>query len=119
MAFPGELNINYYKGDTYDFNLYPKTTDGLSFNLENYSVIFTIAEFRGGVGLSTQVQAYASIINNDHIACKIRPSDGRQLSAGTTYIYDVQITNSATSPATIYTIITGTIAVTDDVTGAV
>ena len=37
MAFPGTLNINYYKGDTYEFNIYPKkSTDGSAFDLTSF-----------------------------------------------------------------------------------
>jgi hypothetical protein len=43
------------------------------------------------------------------------PGVGRQLNPGT-YVYDVQITSGA---AVIYTLLTGTITVTDDITGAV
>jgi hypothetical protein len=119
MAFPGTLNINYYRGDTYEFILYPKKADGTIFNLINYSSAFKIAAVRGAAGVSGQVEASATIANDGNsLICRIRPADGRQLAAGTTYVYDVQITNSSTVPATIYTLVTGTISVTDDVTGA-
>jgi hypothetical protein len=42
------------------------------------------------------------------------PGVGRDLAAGT-YVYDVQIDNG---PSEIYTILTGTITVTNDITGA-
>ena len=38
------------------------------------------------------------------------------LTAGTTYVYDVQIENGA---SIVYTLLTGSITVTDDITGAV
>jgi hypothetical protein len=48
MAFPGTFNINYYKGDTYEFNVYPKTTDGAVFSMQGYeSTRFTISPVRG------------------------------------------------------------------------
>ena len=47
MAFPGELNINYYKGDTYEFSIYPKNADGSAMNLTNYLPQFTISLARG------------------------------------------------------------------------
>jgi hypothetical protein len=121
MAFPGELNINYYRGDTYDFNVYPKKTDGTVFDLTNYgNASFTISTARGTAGVSSKVEAIATVSSDaTYLACKIRPADGRQLVGGTQYVYDVQVTNPSTSPATIYTLLTGTISVTDDITGAV
>jgi len=43
------------------------------------------------------------------------PGVGRSLTAGT-FVYDVQITTGA---ANIITVLTGSITVTDDITGAV
>jgi len=121
MAFPGELNINYYKGDTYEFNIYPKKTDGTIFNLINYGdATFKIATVRGSAGVATQVTALAEISeDNTYIKCTIRPADGRQLTGGVQYVYDIQITNPTPSPSVIYTLLTGTISVTEDITGAV
>ena len=54
---------------------------------------------------------------NDLIRCTILPDTLRDVAAGT-YVYDIQINN--TEDATqIYTILTGTITMTDDITGAV
>lgn len=48
MAFPGTFNINYYKGDTYEFNVYPKTTAGAVFSMQGYETTkFTISSVRG------------------------------------------------------------------------
>jgi hypothetical protein len=120
MAFPGTLNINYYRGDTYEFILYPKKADGTIFNLANYGTpSFRIAPTRGLLGFPNQVEAWAKISDDaGSILCRIQPAAGRQLTAGTTYVYDIQITNSTTVPATIYTLVTGTVTVTDDVSGA-
>ena len=52
---------------------------------------------------------------SDTVTCTILPGVGRDLSPGS-YVYDVQITTGAT---VIYTILTGSITVTDDITGAV
>jgi hypothetical protein len=120
MAFPGTYNINYYKGDTYEFRIYPKDAEGNPFPLGDYdgSETFTIANARGNpVGL-TNVIAFAKIVD-DHVLCAIRPSDGITLAAGTTYYYDVQIDKDQVGsyPLT-YTLLTGTITVTDHVSGA-
>ena len=77
--------------------------------------VFTIANRRGSAG--TQVEATAVIDTaTDIVTCTIEPAQGRQLVAGTTYVYDVQINNGA---GVIYTLLTGSITVTDDVSGAV
>ena len=34
MAFPGTYNFNYYRGDTNEFVISPKNSDGTTFQLE-------------------------------------------------------------------------------------
>ena len=117
MAFPGTYNFSYYRGDTYQFVIRPKNANGSTMSLDAYegNEIFTIANRRGSTGI--QVNATAVIdIANDLVTCTIEPTQGRQLVAGTTYVYDVQIDNGA---GVIYTLLTGSITVTDDVSGAV
>lgn len=114
MAFPGTYNFSYYRGDTAEFVVRPKTSNGSAFDLTDYSADFTIANRRGSTG--SQQTAVTSIdILNSTITCTILPSTGRSLNPGT-YVYDVQINNGSNQ---IFTILTGTITVTDDVTGAV
>lgn len=120
MAFPGTYNISYYKGDTLEFRVYPKDSTGDPFNLQNYTTSFTISNARGSDGAANQINAY-SIISEDglYILCAIRPTtDGAQLNAGTTYVYDVEISKTATPYPFVYTVLTGNITVTDQVTGA-
>lgn len=117
MAFPGTYNFNYYRGDTYQFIIRPKNANGAVFPLDAYAgrAAFTIANVRGSSG--SQVSATATVdIVQDIVTCTITAAQGRLLSAGTTYVYDVQIDNGA---GIIYTLLTGNITVTDDVTGAV
>ena len=121
MAFPGTYNINYYKGDTYEFRIYPKDAAGEPFDLTDYagSESFTIANVRGSTATTT-VYAYASI-ETDYVLCTIRPADSSTLVAGTTYYYDVSIDKAAdgnTPYDSIFTLLTGTITVTDHVSGA-
>lgn len=115
MAFPGTYNFNYYRGDTAQFVVRPKTSNGASFDLTGYTADFTIANRRGSTG--SQYTASASIDTvNSIVTCTIYPSPtGRSLTPGT-YVYDVQINNGSTN---IFTLLTGTITVTDDITGAV
>jgi hypothetical protein len=114
MAFPGNFNFNYYRGDTNQFVVRPKNASGSAFDLSGYTAIFTIANRRGSTGTQYQAQAVVDT-NNDLITCTILPGVGRSLAAGT-YVYDIQITTGASN---ILTVLTGSITVTDDITGAV
>lgn len=118
MAFPGTYNINYYKGDTYEFRIYPKDAVGEPFPLGDYvgSETFTIANIRG-TEATTTILAYANIVD-DHVECAIRPADSLNLVAGTTYYYDVSIDKTGGNYDKVFTLLTGTITVTDHVSGA-
>ena len=118
MAFPGTYNFSYYRGDTFEFNIYPKNAAGQPFVLDSYNVAFTISNTRGSEGVTTQVTSYAVISpDNTYITCVILPEDGAQLSADATYVYDVEIRDTDALPyPKIYTLLTGTIDVTDQVT---
>jgi hypothetical protein len=114
MAFPSNYNFTYYRGDTGQFVIRPKNSnDGSAFNLTGYTALFTIANQRGSAGV--QVEAVATVDTATNIVtCTITPSVGRSLSAGS-YVYDVQIDNTSQ----VFTLLTGSITVTDDITGAV
>jgi hypothetical protein len=117
MAFPGTYNFNYYRGDTAEFVIQPKNSNGEAFDLTGYSASFTIATSRGP---NPDNDYTADAVVNDVtniITCTIVPSTGRSLEAGT-YVYDVQITNETPNPDVIFTLLTGTITVTNDITGA-
>jgi hypothetical protein len=114
MAFPGTFNFSYYRGDTNQFVVRPKTANGSAFDLTGYTAQFIIANRRGSTGTQYEAQAVVDTVN-DLLTCTILPGVGRQLSAGT-FVYDIQITTGA---ANILTILTGSITVTDDITGAV
>ena len=117
MAFPGTYNFSYYRGDTAEFVVRPKNSNGSAYDLTNYTATFTIANRRGSTG--TQYAGTATVnTTTDIITCTIIPSVGRTLAAGT-YVYDVQITNTVPNPDVILTVLTGSITVTDDITGAV
>ena len=117
MAFPGTYNFSYYRGIKYEFTIRPQNANGTTFSLDFYAgnADFTIANRRGSTG--TQVNATATVnTTTDIVTCTITGAQGRELVAGTTYVYDVQIDNGA---GVIFTLLTGSITVTDDVTGAV
>ena len=124
MSFPGTFNISYYKGDTYEFRVYPKDSTGAAFDLTNYAdedISFTISDKRGSAGVATQVECFAEKSSDgSHILCAIRPTDAADLTAGTQYVYDVEInTTQISSYDLVYTLLTGNISITDQVTGAV
>jgi len=114
MAFPGTYNFSYYRGDTFEFIVRPKDAAGDAFDLTGYSADFTIADARG-TG-STQYTGTATVNTADNIVtCTIPAATGRNLDTASSWVYDVQINDGNV----IYTILTGSITVTDDITGAV
>lgn len=117
MAFPATRNFDYYRGDTYEFDVVLKNSDNSDFDLASYeSVAFTIGTKRGTGG--TQTSCLATKVLPSTVKCTITSTTGRGLAAGQ-YYYDVQITDTGTTPSTINTVLTGIINVVDDVTGAV
>lgn len=114
MAFPGTYNFNYYRGDTFSFIIRPKDSSGAAFALSGFTSSFTIANKRG-TG-ATQYAGTAVVNTADNIiTCTISASTGRNLAPSTTWVYDVQITDGTS----IYTVLTGSISSTDDITGAI
>jgi hypothetical protein len=114
MAFPGTLNINYYKGDSYEFNIFPKDASNAIFNLDGYNVKFSIAETRGS---SSIIEGYSQISpDNSRIECAIMPGNGNAMDASKDYQYDVEISKVSTGYNKIYTLLTGTIFVQEQVT---
>jgi hypothetical protein len=127
MAFPGTYNFDYYRGDTFRFVVSPKDSTGTAFDLSPYKgtgrdAIFTIADARGSSRTLVLTSSGSSDLestidtSNNTITCTITPTGGRNLEGGETYYYDVEIYNGG---ALRYTLLTGTITVQDDVTGAV
>lgn len=125
MAFPATYNFNYYRGDYYSFVIRPKTSNGLQFNLDNFvynestnpnNATFKIASSRGSVGFASQRTCTVDVdATTGIITCVIPPSVGTTLTPGT-WVYDVEITNPTDS--VVYTLLTGTITVTDQISGA-
>lgn len=114
MAFPANYNFNYYRGDTLQFTITPKDTDGNAFSLTGYTAEFKVATARGSG--ATQYSGTTSInTTTNTVTCTLSGSTGRNLVGGNTYVYDVQITNGTL----IYTLLTGNISSTDDIVGAV
>jgi hypothetical protein len=119
MAYPGKYDINYYKGDTHEFKIYPKNNDGSQFDLTDYEILsFTISDQRGQSLSTDYISAYVAKVDDTHILCAIRPEDGNLLVPGTAYVYDVEIEHPQLPYSKIHTLLTGNITVTDQVTPA-
>jgi hypothetical protein len=118
MAFPGTFDFSYYRGDTYQFIVRPRNESGTNFQLDGFTAIFTIAD-RAGSGAtqysSTTPNTLTAVVNtaDDIITCTIDPVTGRALEAAE-WVYDVQVSNGSL----VYTLLRGSISVTDDITGA-
>lgn len=115
MAFPATYNIQYYQGDLYQFVIRPKTAAGDPFPISSttHTAYFYISSSRGGSAANT-IEASATI-QDGNILSTIFPSVGNQLSSGTTYFYDVSVQKNS-DPNEIYTILTGNISITADIT---
>lgn len=115
MSFPATYNIRYYKGDLYQFVIRPKTSAGEIYPIDSatYYSYFRISTERNGSAGST-ISANTSISDNA-VTCELRPSVGNSLTPGTTYYYDVSI-QSKTDSNIVYTLLTGTISITGDIT---
>jgi hypothetical protein len=123
MAFPGTYNFNYYAGDTFEFFVYPKNSSGGVFDdLSEYTPLFVIATARGSASASVisslePTEVLATVEDGDHVSCTILPYGGRDLT-NATYFYDVEIENTSASSSSfgkVFTLLTGTITVTQDV----
>jgi len=113
MAIPGSYNFSYYKGDTLEFNVYPKTSNGEAFDLTSFdNVVFTAARTAGAASedLINLVATFAP--DRSYINCKIPPSTGLSFIAGVPYLYDVQINDGVDI---VYTLLTGTIQITEQI----
>jgi hypothetical protein len=122
MAFPGTYNFNYYAGDTFEFFVYPKNSDGGIFDdLSNYEPLFLVSTSRGAsasvIKSLDPSDALATIEDGEYVSCTIKPDGGRKLTAPS-YLYDLQIENTSASSSSfgkVFTLLTGTISVTQDV----
>lgn len=115
MSFPATYNIRYYKGDLYQFVIRPKTSAGDIYPIDDstYYSYFRISTERNGAAGNT-ISANTSISDNA-VTCELRPSVGNSLTPGITYYYDVSIQDKLNSNI-VYTLLTGTITVTGDIT---
>ena len=114
MAFPATYNFAYYQGDRYEFVLRPKQSNGEAFDLTGYSGLFTVAASRGDASSVVGIAQTASVDTAlGTVTCAITPTFGSLLT-GSSYLYDVQIRKNSASA--VYTLVTGTISITRDIT---
>lgn len=117
MAYPGTYNFSYYRGDTLEFNIYPKNNSGAPFNLAGYTADFNIATARG-LPTNQQISPYVQISpDSTFISCAITPTEGELLVAGTPYFYDIEVRKlDDPNYAKVYTLLTGSITVQEQIT---
>lgn len=115
MAFPATHNINYYKGDTYEMLIKPKTSTGSPFIVTDvlYSVSFKLAPQRGGP-VGETILGEASIIADNSVFVSITPSVSALLDSTKAYAYDVRIA-SLTDLDVVYTLLNGSITIVEGV----
>jgi len=123
MAFPAVFNILYYRGDTYEFRIYPKDSSGNPFPLGGYDPVngvkFTMSTERGEAGISDKLEGYSRIApDGSFISCAILPENGSDMDFSLNYVYDVQISKAGDPYSLVTTLLTGIISVTEQVTGA-
>ena len=122
MAYPATYDMKYYRGDTLEFRIYPKDASGAAFDLSTFNTArFIIADARGDG--ATRLTGHAEITtdstnNLTYVTCAILPGTGTQLDPTIQYVYDVEITKNSSPYPYVYTLVTGTITITDQVSGS-
>lgn len=112
MTMPAYNSFELYKGDTLRFSLTLQNS-GSAFNIPSGSV------FEGAVkqkGASTSIADFESEIlsaSSGKVLFTLPATQSSLLEANRNWVYDVQMTNSA---SVVTTLMTGNIFVTDEVT---
>jgi hypothetical protein len=117
MSFPGTYNINYYYGDTLEFRVFPKNSSGEPFDLTTFTNSrFTLAPSRTSP-VGDQIVCFAQIDpDKTNVFCAIRPEDSDNLNPETQYVYDIEIFKAGEPYDVTYTLLTGSVSITNDVT---
>ena len=79
MAFPGTYNFDYYRGDTFQFVITPKTSTGATFQLDAYSAAgatFTISTSRG----DNPTTKISNVANSSMLAAIINTTTSGKMS---------------------------------------
>lgn len=113
IAFPANFNFAYYQGDRYEFSIRPKISNGDPFDLAGYTGLFTVATERGNPAAIVGSPQTASVdVGAGTVTVVIEPDFGQTLT-GSSYVYDVEISQSGSN---VFTIVTGNIGITRDIT---
>jgi hypothetical protein len=114
MAFPSTFNFNYYQGDRYEFVIRPKQSNGDTYDLTDYNAAMTIASARGSASAAFGSPILGTINTSlGTVTLVILPSFGEDMTAAS-YVYDIEIYNDDRTQ--VFTLVTGTITVTRDIT---
>lgn len=110
---PNEVDMTTVRGDTKKFNISARDSDGQAFDLTGYTMTFTAKSDvdSDDAGAEIQVDAVVSSVSSGVGAFTLVPSD-TAVAIGD-YFYDVQISDGASN---VYTLVTGTLTVTQDIT---
>jgi glycine cleavage system H lipoate-binding protein len=113
MSFPANFDISYYRGDRYELILNPKNANGTVFDLTGYNSSFVVSTTRGSASAAVVTFTPTIDVNAGSITAVIDPTNGRNFLTTGPYVYDIEISRSSSA---VYTLVTGTISVTQDVT---
>lgn len=111
--FPATYNFGYYRGNSFEFVINPKNSNGTTFDLTDYTALFTIATAAGSRAAHINSASPSIDVAAGTITCIIDPAFGSASLSSGPYVYDVEIRNSAQNR--VYTLLNGTITVTQDI----
>lgn len=110
---PIEVDMTTVRGDTKKFNIYARDSDGQAFNLLGYTMTFTAKSTVSLADASAEIQVAATISSNLSGVGAFTLLPAETAVAIGDYFYDVQISDGS---ANVYTLVTGTLTVTQDIT---
>jgi hypothetical protein len=113
IGFPANFNFSYYQGDRYEFVIRPRQANGEPFDLTDYNGLYTIATDRGNPAAIIDGPKTASVDAAAGTVTVVIDPDFGQTLTGNAYVYDVEISQSGSN---VFTIVTGNIGVTRDIT---
>lgn len=108
---PATYDIQYYRGDTYEFYIQPKDIDGMPIDVSTFTTAFLVATARGPAPSASFT--CDSTPMGSTIRCVITAAVGATFVGNTVYVYDVQTTDPGSGVVRTY--LTGNIYVTDHV----
>lgn len=106
---PATYDIQYYRGDTYEFYIQPKDIDGMPIDVSGMTASFIVATSRGAS--PTAAFSCSAVTSGSTIHCTIPAATGATFVGNTVYVYDVNLVNGSVN----HTYLTGNVYVTDRV----